>query len=367
LLGDGNFLTIFRVMKRIVYQIIFWIFYWAINVYLDFYWVRDNIKGWSSNAILFKTSVGALLYILPLVTLAYYLIFIAFEKIIQKRNSFAVNAIMIFIPYAIAICSSIIIVRLVVFPFIYENAFKPGNLFFEPRRFISIMIEAAFPAGLLMSLKYVDTLLSSKELEKDLVKEKLSAELQLLKNQLNPHFLFNTLNNIYALTRKKSDKAPEVVMKLSGLLSFMLYESDKGTISIEREIKFLEDYISLEKIRYTDELSIIFNKNIDDGLQPITPLLLLPLVENAFKHGAGENHFDSFIHINLTLKKQQILFTVENSFEEPEQNTRSNNIGLYNTARQLELIYSEQKLVTGKEHNIFKVQLEINLNSYGKI
>lgn len=354
-------------MKRTAYQIIFWFFYWAINAYLDFYWVKDNIKGWDDNKILFKTSIGAFLYILPLIALAYYLVFVAFEKIVQKKNSFIGNVIIILIPYVITICLSIIIVRLLVFPLVYENAFHPGKMFFEPRRFISIMIEAAFPAGLLMSYKYVDTQLASKELEKNLIKEKLSTELQFLKNQLNPHFLFNTLNNIYALTRKKSNKAPEVVMKLSELLSFMLYESDKETISIDKEIQFLEDYISLEKIRYTDGLSVVFTKEIDDTSQQITPLLLLPLVENAFKHGASENHFDSFIHLHLKMKLQQLSFTVENSCEESVENNKSNNIGLHNTTRQLELLYKEQKLEINKVENVFKVQLEINLNSYGKI
>jgi two-component system, LytTR family, sensor kinase len=365
---DGSyFLAIFRVVKKVIYQIIFWLFYWLVNVHLDFYWVRDNIEGWRDSKILLKTSIGAFLYILPLIALAYYLVFFAFEKVVQKKNSFVMNAFIILIPYIISICLSIVIVRLIVFPFIYENAFQPGKLFFDPRRFLTIMIEAAFPAGLLMSLKYIDTQLASKEMEKNLIKEKLTTELQFLKNQLNPHFLFNTLNNIYALTRKKSDKAPEVVMKLSELLSFMLYESDKETISIQKEIKFLEDYISLEKIRYTDVLTVVFNKDIDDDLQQIAPLLLLPLAENAFKHGASENHFDSFIHINLTLKKQQLSFTVENSFEEPPENNKSNTIGLYNTSRQLELIYKEQKLEIVKADNVFKVHLEINLNSYGKI
>ena len=367
MLGGYYFCAIFELMKRVVYQIIFWFFYWAINMYLDFYWVKDNITGWDDNKIILKTSIGAFLYILPLIALAYYLVFIAFEKIVQRKKSFLMNTIIILVPYVIAICLCIIIVRLIVFPFAYENAFQPGKLFFEPRRFFSIMIEAAFPAGLLMSLKYVDTQVASKELEKNLIKEKLSAELQFLKNQLNPHFLFNTLNNIYGLTRKKSNKAPEAVMKLSELLNFMLYESDKETISIDREIKFLEDYISLEKIRYTDDLSVVFNKEIDDTSQQIAPLLLLPLVENAFKHGASENHFDSFIHINLTLKNQQLLFSVENSFEEFTENKKSNNIGLHNTSRQLELIYKEQKLVIDKLENVFKVKLAINLNSYGKI
>jgi sensor histidine kinase YesM len=354
-------------MKNLLYHIIFWFFYWAINVYLDFYWVKDNIKIWDVNKALLKTSIGAFLYILPLIALAYYLVFIALERIVRKKKSSLVNAGIIIIPYIIAICLSTIIVRLIVFPFVYENAFRAGSLFFDPRRFLTIMIEAAFPAALLMSLKYVDTQVAAKEREKNLVRDKLSTELRFLKNQLNPHFLFNTINNIYALTRKKSDKAPEVVMKLSELLSFMLYESGKETISIEQEVKLLEDYISLEQIRYSDELSVVFNKEIDDASYQIAPLLLLPLVENAFKHGASENHFNSFVHIHLSLKGHELLFTVENSFEETPGKNKSNNIGLHNTTRQLELIYKEQKLAIYKTEDVFKVRLEIDLNSYGNI
>ena len=354
-------------MKRIVYHIVFWLSYWALNAYLDFYWVKDNIKIWGANKAFIKTSLAAFLYILPLIALAYYMVFIALERIVRHKKRFLVNACIILIPYIIAICLTIIIVRLIVFPIVYENAFQAGRLFFEPRRFMSIMIEAAFPAALLMSLKYVDTQVASKEMEKNLVREKLSSELRFLKNQLHPHFLFNTLNNIYALTRKKSEKAPESVMKLSELLSFMLYESGKETISIDREIQFLEDYISLQQIRYADELSVVFNKEIDDKTQPIAPLLLLPLVENAFKHGAGENHFDSFIHIQLTLNNQVLFFTVKNSFEEAPGKSQAENIGLHNTSRQLELLYKEQKLEIEKRENVFTARLEANLNSYGKI
>lgn len=189
----------------------------------------------------------------------------------------------------------------------------------------------------------------------------------MLKSQLNPHFLFNTLNNIYALTRKKSDLAPEVVLKLSELLSFMLYESGTDTIPIEKEIKFLEDYIDLQKIRYTDELSVVFNKHIDQPTQPIAPLLLLPLVENAFKHGASENHFDSFIHIDLTVKDGQLNFSIQNSFEKNLNGTQTNSIGLHHTTRQLELMYATQQLSISNENDVFNVELTVNLNSYGKI
>lgn len=229
------------------------------------------------------------------------------------------------------------------------------------------MIETAFPAGLLVAMQFVNSQLVAKEREKQLLKDKLTTELQLLKNQMNPHFLFNTLNNIYSLTRKKSDEAPEVVLKLSALLSFMLYESGSNTISIEREIAFLEDYISIQQIRYTDQLTLTFTKELDDPAQQIAPLLLLPLVENAFKHGASENQFASFIKLHLRLKNGELLFEIENSFEQSDLNRQPVMIGLSNTSRQLELLYGEQQLTVDNTSNIFKVQLFINLDSYGKV
>ncbi|WP_315814087.1 hypothetical protein [Paraflavitalea speifideaquila] len=129
----------------------------------------------------------------------------------------------------------------------------------------------------------------------------------------------------------------------------------------------MEDYIAIQQIRYTDKLSLVFTKNIDDPQQPIAPLLLLPLVENAFKHGAGENHFDSYIHLDMVVQKGRLSFVVENSFEGPGNNGATHAIGLSNTSRQLELLYGEQSLQTSKENQVFKAMVLVNLNTYGKV
>lgn len=367
LLGyTGDFVQFWR-MKRIAYHVLFWIIYWGINIYLDFNWVNDNIRGWNDSKKLVRVAFASFLYILPLIILAYYLVFVAIEKIVQKRNTFFVNFLFIVLPYMTAVGLTIVIVRLIVFRYIYEGAIQPGSLFFDPRRVLSIIIEAAFPAVLVLSMKYVDIQVTAKEREKNLVREKLSAELQLLKNQLNPHFLFNTLNNIYALSRKKSDTTPDVILKLSDLLNFMLYEAGADLISVGKEIQFLEDYISLQKIRYTDNLKLSFDREIDNPNQLMAPLLLLPVVENAFKHGASENHFDSFIDIRLQLEGARLRFIVSNSFEPEAEQGKQHNIGLNNTRRQLELLYSEQALELQIRDNIFTATLTINLNSYGEV
>jgi LytS/YehU family sensor histidine kinase len=354
-------------MKKALPHVLFWLGYWALLEYSEFLWMKNYMADWPMNKIATRSVIGSFLYGLVHLSFAYYLTYFALPRIVKNKQAIFMNIALILIPYVAAICSIILLAHHVVLPLVYEGVVPPARAFFDPQKFFSLMIEVAFPAGLLMAFRLVNTQLAAREREKELLKEKLSTELRLLKSQLNPHFLFNTLNNIYALTRKKSDLAPEVVLKLSELLSFMLYESGNDTISISKEVKFLEDYIDLQKIRYTDELTVTFNRNIDQPSQPIAPLLLLPLVENAFKHGASENHFDSFIHIDLTVQEGILNFRVNNSFEKNGNQQQPNNIGLSNTTRQLELIYKQQKLEINPTENVFSVTLSVNLNSYGKI
>jgi sensor histidine kinase YesM len=193
--------------------------------------------------------------------------------------------------------------------------------------------------------------------------EKQQAELNYLKSQTNPHFLFNTLNNIYALAKDKSDLAPESILRLSKILRFMLYETSGKYIAIEQELKIMNDYIELEKLRYDETLHINFNYNIDNPRQSIPPLLLIPLVENAFKHGVSETRGRPFIDIHLTVKKQQLSFVVKNS-SETSYTEVTENIGLSNLRRQLELLYSEYQLSVKQEQGTFVATLTINLDSH---
>jgi sensor histidine kinase YesM len=255
--------------------------------------------------------------------------------------------------------------RYIVSPYIY--GLPPADSIWSARGILVSILSIGYVVGIAITLKLLRLQSQARIREQLLVKEKLRTELMFLKNQTNPHFLFNTLNNIYALTRKKSDQAPEVVMKLSELLSFMLYESGKETITIAEEIKVLEDYISLEKIRYNERLSVRFNREIDNVSQPVAPLLFLPLVENAFKHGAGETRFDSFVDIRIQLRKNHLLFSVENSKDFMESKESNGSIGLNNTKRQLQLMYKDHSIDVNTTGNTFKVVININLDSYGKV
>ena len=195
--------------------------------------------------------------------------------------------------------------------------------------------------------------------------EKQKAELNYLKSQTNPHFLFNTLNNIYSLSRDKSDLAPESILRLSKILRFMLYEASGAYIAIELELKIISDYIALEQLRYDDSLRINFNYDIEDMKQALPPLLLIPLVENAFKHGASETRNQPFVDIHLSVTKRQLNFIVKNSAEDSAgRGNVKENIGLSNLRRQLELLYTDFNLSLEPHGSEFTANLKINLASH---
>jgi two-component system, LytTR family, sensor kinase len=195
--------------------------------------------------------------------------------------------------------------------------------------------------------------------------EKQQAELNYLKSQTNPHFLFNTLNNIYSLARDKSDQAPESILRLSKILRFMLYETGGDYIAIEQELKIITDYLALERLRYDESLRVNFNYDIEDMKQALPPLLLMPLVENAFKHGVSETRGLPFVDIHLSVKKRQLSFTVKNSTEPIDgQFIVKENIGLSNLRRQLELLYTEYNLSVQQKESVFTASLNINLASH---
>lgn len=195
--------------------------------------------------------------------------------------------------------------------------------------------------------------------------EKQEAELNYLRSQTNPHFLFNTLNNIYSLARDKSELAPESIMRLSKILRFNLYEASGAYIAVEQELKIINDYIALEKLRYDESLRVNFNYDVEDMKQALPPLLLMPLVENAFKHGVSETRNRPFVDVHLSIKNRQLLFVVKNSTDmSDEQQSIKENIGLSNLRRQLELLYANYNLFVRQGESVFTATLKINLPSH---
>ena len=202
-----------------------------------------------------------------------------------------------------------------------------------------------------------------------LEREKLKAELQLLKAQVHPHFLFNTLNNLYSLTLTQSGQAPEVVLKLAGLLRYMLYECDVHKVPLVKEIKLIQDYIQLEELRYGERLDLSVNiKGSVEG-KIIAPLILLPFLENSFKHGASEELDQAWISLDLTIQDNKLKFKLINAvppsplfISEPE--IVAHGIGLENVRKRLELIYpGRYELKTIMEAETYLVSLSLDLDT----
>lgn len=189
--------------------------------------------------------------------------------------------------------------------------------------------------------------------------EKAKTELLHLKSQVNPHFFFNMLNNLYGLVDKDSKKAQELILKLSDMMRYSIYEGQKETVLLSKEISYLNNYIELHKMRYHKTIDIVFNHEIKDEDYKIMPLLFIILLENAFKHGVENLRENAFIYINMIDENNQVHFEVENNFDATIENEHG-GIGLSNLERRLELVYPQQhSLSFSKTANTYKAQLNI--------
>lgn len=349
----------YKMQKRWAKHVFFWLAYHSFEVYTDFLWMLNqyHLSVWGA----FKMSLIAETIILLVIKLPMvYIMFHFLSKYtVESSNRWKLVISLSTILILFSILAQLIIVYLLL-PTIYKDVDITETLAFQG--IVNSFMDKVFIACLAIALKQMSNSQRLREREQLLIKEKLNSELNLLKSQINPHFLFNTLNNIYSLARKKSDKTPEVVLKLSKLLRFVMYEAKNKYIPIEKELDFLKDYLKLHKIRYDERLQIDFKYEIDDLNTLIMPHILIPFVENAFKHGANQSIDAVLISINLKLFQNQLHYTVENTFEPSTKEDTETGIGLKNLQRQLELVYKKYDFQTRKEKQKFIAELSLNLN-----
>jgi LytS/YehU family sensor histidine kinase len=209
----------------------------------------------------------------------------------------------------------------------------------------------------------------NKELQNKILETQLQMkeqELHYLKRQIHPHFLFNTLNTIYGFALKQSKHTPDIILKLSNLLDYILYQVNKPSVSLKEEVLHIKEYIELERMRFQDTLRVVFNANeIDEKIQ-IAPMLLIPFVENAFKHG---NLDDGFLKIEIDVKisENKLRFLIKNTVQELEKENDKTGIGLENSKKRLKLNYPGNYRLTNEiKDNWYIVKLDIlNLKSTG--
>lgn len=351
-------------MKRALLHVAFWLVYLVQSVLLIFLLNTTRLQLAPGENILLSL-YNSLVLLLPKLLFTYFALNVTLHKLITKGFRFKEIAYS-----ALALIFSLLLYRsLVVFfinPQLYGWVDAESTRFFYPLSFPVALMDIGFVSAAAIGFSQARQQLRRIKAEQLLIRQKLETELKYLRNQTNPHFLFNTLNNIYALARKQSDRTAEAVMKLSKLLRFMLYDASKPLISVADEISMIENYIDLEKMRYGGKLSVNFSKEIDDAQELISPLLLLPFVENAFKHGVSESRFDAYVRLELKLKEGILRLIVKNNKEGAAGGAMDAGIGWNNVKRQLELLYADYDIQLNNGGHEFSVLLTINLSTYAE-
>ncbi len=279
-----------------------------------------------------------------------------------------------YVLYVITILSTIFIMVMVKYNLTYllisHNVWPEGP---EPidkltlNYIIEMMIGELYVIGFVAAIKITFDFLKEHKRVADLEKTQLETELLFLKNQISPHFFFNTLNNIYSLAVEKSNKTPKIILKLSELMRYMLYETKAKRQSLQNEILCIQNYLDLERVRYNDSLEVSMNISGDIEDKEISPILLLTFVENAFKHGANKNIGDVKIVINFKIIEKFLYFTIINPMplitRHKDHFKESSGIGLENVKKRLALGYDKNdydlKIKSNKKKFVVKLKIKV--------
>ncbi|MEM1258861.1 MAG: histidine kinase [Bacteroidota bacterium] len=323
----------------------------------------------SLNSGTIKANVANYLALLPAqIGAAYLLNYYQIPKQLLKKRYFS-----FFVGFILSIYFFTVIGRLSIIyiaePFFRENFTQESlaEILSDSAYLFSVYFPSVYIYALIMLLiKAFQNRFKEKHKIEVLQKEKAFNELRFLRGQIQPHFLFNTLNNLYGLTLAKSDLAPEVVLKLSEILDFILHQGNEPQIEIKKELELLNAYIELESLRHGDKLSVTFHHEIDNENVTLAPLLILPLVENSFKHGISPIKDTSEIVLDLKVSGGNLNFMAKNQKGHNRSmgpiKPSNSGIGITNLKRQLELNYPKKhdlRVFEDKEN--FEVQLELEL------
>lgn len=340
--------------NRIGLHVLFWAVYLPLNAVLSNIMYGQPVQQAFGGALVAET------FSLPVKILLTYFVFYYIIPTYLERNKAGKLVFTLIVAFAV----TILVYRLMM-GFTYAPLFQAGKEvdFFSVRAVLLTAFDCFITLAAACTIKFIRLHYESLEFEQQLVREKLESELSFLRAQTNPHFLFNTLNNLYGLARKKSDKTADAIMMLSKILRFVLYECRAPRVAVGAEAQVMRDYIELEKLRYTERLTVRFTENMDYPDTQIAPLMMLPFVENTIKHGAGNSTGDVEILIDLTLKDQHLSFKVKNTVEADAKPSSGSGIGLQNVQRQLDLLYpNRHSLSIGKEAGYFLVDMEVDLS-----
>lgn len=337
-----NFFT-----KRVVYHSIFWLMLFVILMLIE-----GTERGFwftFSNEVINVFFYAAIVYFNLNYLIPNYL----------SKNRFLTYA-------GLLVLASLIItpLKMIVFYFKFSNypILQSQLISNQVSYFLITFLIAGFSTVFKIITDWVRNIQEKQELET----RTMQTELRFLKSQINPHFLFNTLNSLYALTLKKSEKAPEIVIKLSEMMRYMLYECNERRVLLSNEIHYIRNYLDLEQLRQGQNIDIKFEVEGQVSDQKIAPLMFIPFIENSFKHGLSNQIQHGFVHIKMKVEHQKVDFYIENSKPDalPHQDhRRSGGIGLVNVRRRLDIMYPDNyELKIHDNPKSYAVNLKLELD-----
>ncbi|MBC7655400.1 MAG: histidine kinase [Oligoflexus sp.] len=329
--------------QLIIINIIFWILLTLPAFLFRYNGPSNNFSEYFIYRALINNTILAIIFYAN----AYYF----FPSVLKKKG---------ILLYLLAIAVSLLLVWFLS-KYVDQQLFPIKRKWGKP--FFPNFISYIFIIGISCSYRIIIDNFKSRKLNKDKETENLKTELSFLRSQISPHFMFNVLNNLVSLARKKSDKMEPALIQLSNLLRYMLYEGTQDKISLTQELKYLNGYIDLQKLRFGDDVIIIFNAEGDLEHFYLEPMLLIPFVENAFKHGMGTIE-NPMIKIKLTAVNKTLNFLVENDIANiGESKDDSSGIGLNNVKRRLDLLYKNNYKLTISNHDgKYIVDLKLTAN-----
>jgi len=350
--------------KYKIYHLPFWFAYhcmwWIVTI--------GSVSAVANNILFSAYSIKFLFYVIFQAIAVYFNLYFLMPRFLEKGK---------YVQYILLVVVTIISGAAFIASGYYAAAWLSGKSYIslygiDPKRYtyffqINTLPSTAASMTLGMSVKLTKNWIQAKRREQLLEKEKLETELKFLKSQLNPHFLFNSINSIFVLIHKNPDMASESLAKFSDLLRYQLYECNEQQIPLDKELTYLENFIELEKLR--QEHNIELTMQIDDrhpGNRVIAPFILMPFIENAFKHVSKRMDYPNRIRMNLRFNEHQLLFDISNSISVGHYSSTEfmnySGIGLKNVKRRLDLIYpGKHDLTIQQTDDQFRVMLRLNL------
>ena len=338
------------ITKYNLHHVILWTAYF-------FFWVYVLRPGKFEHEYYVNSTVFVLLHAI----VSYFNIYFLFPVFLQKRY---------YLKYLVAISLTISLATFFssgIFSVLGTIPSEYKNDLVSIHYLLTTSMSIVYTTAITMSLKLVKHWYEKERLTKELEKINTETELKFLKAQINPHFLFNSLNSVYSLALQKSDLAPDLILKLSDILRYILYETSEKKVSLTQEIKYLKSYLELEKVRHGSRMELSMEIEGETDSREIAPMLLIPFVENSFKHGLGKDKANGYVKVELLTKGENLYFSIANSkpakgTEVSQEEDYKGGIGLKNVKKRLNLLYPKKyKLTLNEFEKEYIVKLDINL------